>query len=159
MNPEFLLVSKMNLCKVVWNLNPNNIKNSESRILTNQRFESRIRWFWKLNPESAIHLKFESRIHNSFEIGIQNPRTPPPLTGPYNSNDFSKIWFYTSSNFSPDYYLYPNYHVRKRHYIASPKGTFVFCFVLLCPLFNNDIFQKHLMVCPQSACVMQKGPY
>ncbi len=27
---------------MVWNLNPRNIKNSESRILTNKKFESRI---------------------------------------------------------------------------------------------------------------------
>ena len=61
----------MNLRKVVWILNPRNMKNFESWILFNLKFESRISPFWNLNLESAVSLKFESRIPG------------PPLTGPY----------------------------------------------------------------------------
>ena len=80
LNPESLLVWKMNLRKKALKFESqgqeykkklNLVCLSESRILTNQIFESGIRWFWNLNPEAAIHLKFESRI----------PGRGPPLTG------------------------------------------------------------------------------
>ena len=63
----------MNLGKVVWNLNPRSMKNFESGILLNLKFESRILPSWNFNLEYAVHLKFESRIPE------------PPLAGPYYS--------------------------------------------------------------------------
>ncbi len=67
LNPESLHIWKMNLRKVVWNLNPRNMNIFDSRILSNLKFESRILPF----------LKFESRISGLFEIWIQNPWTLP----------------------------------------------------------------------------------
>ena len=46
------------------------MKHFESGILSNLKFESRILPVWNVNPESAVRLKFESRILD------------PPLQGP-----------------------------------------------------------------------------
>ncbi len=84
LNPESLHVWKMNLWKVVWNLNPRNMKNFEPGILSNLKFESRILPFWHLNLEAAVCLKFESRIPGHSLTGFYlwgfMYKYPPPFS-------------------------------------------------------------------------------
>ena len=109
------MFEKMNLRKVVWNLNPRNMKNFESGILSNLKFESRILPFWNLNLESAVRLKFESRIHGypltvtSYRAlvlieGTQKNRQgifDPPITGDVDSMTPSIRWGVKTMNPPP----------------------------------------------------------